>query len=137
MRSGRKVVVLFLGVLFGVTGCGVAYESNSAKLMKTTSAEAWGSPPPSGHNQAEENFIKARLRDPQSAIFRFKEPYRGTIPASQASPSAVPVWIVEVSVNAKNAYGGYTGEKLYQFSYSKERLIAVFGPDLWLYLPKQ
>ena len=136
MRNWVKVAVFLMGSSIGLSGCGVAYNSNSAKLMKTTPAEAWGAPPPAGHASAEENFIKARLKDPESARFQRKEPHRGTIPASQASARAVPVWIVEVNVNAKNSYGGYTGYQLYQFSYSNGKLVAVFGPDLWSYLGK-
>lgn len=37
----------------------------------------------------------------------------------------VPVWVSEVSVNAKNGFGGYTGFKLWSFLYRNGKLVST------------
>lgn len=64
--------------------------------------------------------IRRSLKDPDSA--RFTEPVAGTILAKDGSASL----LVCGFVNAKNSYGGYTGNKAYQGVIMKGEFV-LFG----------
>ncbi len=71
-------------------------------------------------------FLSNVLKDPDSAKYDIKEPCKGYY----TDPPAVALmgqkretkygWIVDVWVNAKNSYGGYTGYKKYSFLFRGE-----------------
>jgi len=63
--------------------------------------------------------LPGRLLDPMSAVFRFETPRKGM------SQDGIFVghkkhygWVIPVWINAKNAFGGYTGAQLYHVMYS-------------------
>ncbi len=110
-------------LVFLFTGCGIAYEVNREKLLKSASVSDWGAPPPSWHWEVEEKWILNTLKDPNSAIFR-----HGTVEKDAiigGGGSAQLAWVSSLYVNAKNSYGGYVGDTLYQFAWKNERLVAV------------
>jgi len=93
--------------------------------------EALAGPLPENWQQMVKDAITERLKDPDSAQFKFdKEPTLGTEASPQpADPMSaeckklnveIPArytfsynWKIEVKVNAKNSFGGYVGYKEY------------------------
>jgi hypothetical protein len=59
-------------------------------------------------------YMSQKLKDPYSAVYRFDTPYKamlkdGLLVGGQKHFG----WIVPTWVNAKNGFGGYSGEQLY------------------------
>lgn len=98
---------LFCTVLLSITlaGCGIKIRPDQETLDRADFG-----PYPAAYEQTITAFMQRRLRDPDSARYRFVgnprqyfygvggEPYYG--------------WRVCAWINAKNGYGGYTGEQL-------------------------
>ena len=57
--------------------------------------------------------IQAILKDPYSAKFEFGKPRRAYYRLKYLNEKAIPGWIIPCIVNAKNSFGGYTGEKFW------------------------
>lgn len=70
-------------------------------------------PYPFKYRTVLKSYISAQLVDPYSAVFRFPDkPYKGytrSAPIAGGKPNAYG-YIVKTCVNAKNRFGGYTGE---------------------------
>lgn len=89
----------------------------------------YGPPPPSTYQDDIKAGMSRVLRDPHSAMYRFEPPRKayaypnGTLSAPEFG------WIVLVLVNAKNGFGGYTGEQPHWFFFqgSKFRVFPYFG----------
>ena len=73
-------------------------------------------------NQIKSYFNRA-LKDPESARYGFSKVEKGHVigNAFQGSPLYVG-YVVYAKVNAKNSYGGYTGDKGYLFLFQNGRL---------------
>jgi hypothetical protein len=74
------------------------------------------------------NYFNANLKDPYSAHYTFYEPvetswYQGW------STHKFYGWKVMVDVNAKNSFGGYTGNQSYFFTFAGGVLYNVLTPD--------
>jgi hypothetical protein len=75
-------------------------------------------PPPSDIEQAVEAYFQRTLKDPESARYEYET---GLIKVSciqnifKASQKSAwdPYWAAVVRINARNSYGGYTGNKRY------------------------
>lgn len=69
------------------------------------------------------SYFNRSLKDPESARYGFSEVEKGHIigNAFQGSPLYVG-YTVYAKVNAKNSYGGYTGDKGYLFLFQNGRL---------------
>lgn len=68
--------------------------------------------------------VKRSLKDPDSAKMRMADmkPVRGAV---NANSQWVPGIDVGVLCNAKNSYGGYTGEHLFQVSFYRGKIVNV------------
>ena len=132
----RALSLLFVAV--GLCGCGVAYEQNRSEILRSTSTEAFGPPPPTNYRGDGEAFIKRRLKDPENARLEWVgEPRREAIQPVFASAHATPVWITNVRVKAKNEFGGFTGfESLFTLAWKNGKIVAytssTFG--IWTYV---
>lgn len=76
---------------------------------------------PSDYKEQIKNHFNKILKDPYSAQFTFEAPYKGLSQDGALSSTNGGVHyghIVPVQVNAKNSYGGYTGNQLYVFMFS-------------------
>ena len=116
-----------------VTGCGLAYQSNRTALLKSASLSDWGLEPPSDHWTVEEEFVRRRLKDPDSARFSHGSVTRDAIPAGDiisGETKAQLVWVSSLGVNAKNSYGGYVGERIYYFAWKDGKMIGVNEPEV-------
>lgn len=68
--------------------------------------------------------VRAELKDPDSAKFRGIKPLRDERPGAGGKVNGYCGW-----VNAKNSYGGYTGESYFIVSYPKRKVVIV-PPEL-------
>lgn len=67
---------------------------------------------PTDYQEQIKSTIELRLKDPDSAKYRFFTPKKSYTESSRHFAYTVPV-----GVNAKNSYGGYTGFQLYYYAY--------------------
>ncbi|MEB7926113.1 hypothetical protein NGJ69_20780 [Atlantibacter hermannii] len=100
----KKILAL---VLLGVslTGC-------VQPMTKSEVNAAVYEPLPSNYKEQIQMLMESRLKDPDTAKFKFFEPKKGYTESTRHFAYVVPV-----GINAKNSYGGYTGYKAYYFSY--------------------
>jgi len=132
-----KLCVLVLIGVFALSGCGVAYQQQRSEILRTASAEDFGPPPPEDYRARGEDFIRRRLKDPESARFEWVgEPRHEAIQPALASPHARPVWVTVVRVNAKNSFGGYTGASPFVLAWSHGRIVAYTSTETgyWEYV---
>jgi hypothetical protein len=89
-------------------------------------------PKPTNYEDRIKSLMGSVLKDPMSAVYDFKPTlrravYKGGIPDNFAKHYG---WVVEVSINAKNSFGGYTGAKAYYFMFTSEGLIVDISDRL-------
>ncbi len=73
-----------------------------------------------------QSYISERLKDPESARIRW-----GSIEQSwfrQMGGKTRFAWRLPASVNAKNSYGGYTGDKPWAFFFRGDQLVGIGEP---------
>ena len=116
-------------LVMAASGCGTAFRSSADEFQRTQPASAWGKAPPTNHRDAERQFVLRRLKDPESARFENGVVERWLSPVSQTDPQVVPTWRSVLMVNAKNAFGGYTGSQAWQFFYYDGELTHVSTPN--------
>lgn len=76
---------------------------------------------PNDYQQQIKNYMASALKDPESARYTFEPPFKAySQDGSMASTSGGVIYgyASGVQVNAKNSYGGYTGNQLYVFMFS-------------------
>lgn len=112
-----------------IQGCGTQFKNAAEEFVRTQPASAWGKQPPPGHRLVEQAYVKARLKDPESVRFQDLEMQRVVLSASMTDPTVVPVLASRFLVNAKNAMGGYTGFKEWNFYYRDGELFAIESPE--------
>lgn len=95
---------------------------NSPPDAQALGTADYGAKPDSTHQAQMESIMAPILKDPDSAKYWFAEPQTGWLPRyhfdtrDQGQPhlrGQVFGWIVNFTVNAKNSYGGYTGDEAY------------------------
>lgn len=107
------VVLMSLGCATGPTSQEIA------------SAE-YGAPPVDYKSQIKKYFNQ-RLKEPESVRYgQFTEPTKG-YSLDADSGEWVFGYHVLVFVNAKNSYGGYTGEQGYSFLFRDGKMVEVIG----------
>lgn len=73
---------------------------------------------------AVKGFFNVYLKDPESARYSFGTVYRGYMVGSVFEGRKVEGgFLLDVTVNAKNSYGGYVGAKPYKFLLRNDKLI--------------
>lgn len=87
--------------------------------------------PPSNYQEIIDEYLEGHLRDPYSAVKRVtRAPRFGTL--RKDAYTTWTGWAVCMSINAKNAYGGFTGSKPYVFVISADRVLGMLNdPDSW------
>lgn len=82
-------------------------------------------PRPIGHEHIVETWLADHLLDPYSVRdLTISEPRQGTVWTGLLNQGAVPAWYVCAGLNARNAYGGYTGRQIYVLFIRDGRVIA-------------
>lgn len=100
-------------------------------------AADYGAPPPAAHAAQIREALARTLLDPESARFTFYAPKRGwahqyVIDGPQADPYKAGHafgWIVSFNVNARNAFGGYTGAHRYDAFFQDGQIRAILRPS--------
>ncbi|MEW5666227.1 hypothetical protein AB1288_07815 [Pseudomonas putida] len=86
--------------------------------------------PPVDQEQAESKvkfYFEGVLKDPYSAQYQFGKAQKGYVVGSAFDGRQLYAgYTMDVRVNAKNSYGGYTGYKAYRFVFQSGALIKGF-----------
>jgi hypothetical protein len=106
-------LIIYIALCIAIGGCGLAYQQKRDELVRRSTVSDWGKLD-SNHQTKEKAVILRMLKDPDSARIRFTEPTRGT---DWINDEPVLAWFSHVFVNARNSFGGYTGEQSFAFSY--------------------
>lgn len=108
MKTSQKIFLFVLTIL--LASC------TSAPTREQIINADYG-PYPTNYEQRIKDYFSNILRDPYSAQYRFHKPFKGYTNKAPIQGGGVDKfgWIVRVWVNAKNAFGGYIGEKQYMF----------------------
>ena len=81
---------------------------------------------PTNYEYDIKNLMSRLLKDPASATYQFAEPRKGMTQDGWAVGGKKYFgYIVPVSINAKNSFGGYTGAKQYYFLFSEGKVMEV------------
>lgn len=115
MKKIIFLVALIMTSGFLTTGCAPKPPSQ----VEISSAN-YGSLP-EDYQQQIKNYMASALKDPESARYTFEPPFKAySQDGSMASTSGGVIYgyASGVQVNAKNSYGGYTGNQLYVFMFS-------------------
>lgn len=89
-------------------------------------------PYPDDYQETVKAYFQEHLKDPYTAQYRFKAPYKGYLrdaPVSGGKP-IVFGYVVECGVNGKNSYGAYIGEKVYTL-FLRNGVAAPITPNPW------
>lgn len=76
---------------------------------------------PNDYQQLIKNHMNSILKDPESARYTFEPPFKAYSQDGSLSSTNGGVmygYVAGVQVNAKNSYGGYTGNQLFVFMFS-------------------
>ena len=113
----RKVLLAALVVASSITMVGCAPKPPSQVAISSANYGTL----PNDYQQKIKNHMASILKDPESARYAFEPPFKGYSQDGSLAPTSGGVMygqIVGVQVNAKNSYGGYTGNQLYVFMFS-------------------
>lgn len=80
---------------------------------------------PANYQEQIKSYFGSVLKDPYTAHYAFDKPFKGYSQDGAWAPSGGKVffgWVAPVNVNARNSYGGYTGNKPYVFIFSEGQL---------------
>lgn len=98
----------------------------------------YGLPPSENYGEQVRAVMEKRLKDPESARYRFSSPDKEWIPRHHFDPDVKGQpsrhgqlfgWRVDFGVNAKNSYGGFTGEKSYMAFFEDGQIRGIFKPS--------
>lgn len=129
----KKVLLLTL-LLFFATGC-----TPQPPTPQQIEAADYGNN--MEQNQAEtliKKWMQFRLKDAASAQYNFAQLQKGYFQAGIARGGSVSYgYTIDVSINAKNSYGGYTGYQPYKFLLKNGEIISAvkMDPQYNVYLP--
>lgn len=122
-RSRCVSVLLAMSQAVLFVGC-----QGSPPTREELAAAEFG-PAPTNPAPAIRAHFDGVLKDPESGRYKLGQPqkgYFGKTLSNLAGPrNIVFAWLVPTLVNAKNSYGGYTGDHLYHCWFRGESLIAV------------
>lgn len=99
-----------------LSGCAKQLPPSQAQISAASYGEL-----PKDYQEQIKNHFNATLKDPYSAQYKFLPTFKGYSqdgPWSQSGGKVTFGWVSPVLVNAKNSYGGYTGDQKYVFIFS-------------------
>lgn len=121
-----RIIVLSCALL--LSGCAA-----TAITREEVQAMDFG-PYPDKYEEAVPALFSTMLKDPYSARYRYtKGPYKAYLreaPVAGGKP-VVFGYIVEVWVNAKNSFGGYTGDKFYRVFLRGNQATDIVYSNTW------
>lgn len=94
----------------------------------------YGTPTDSKSIEMIKTVFEGILKDPESARFTYLEPKKCWIEKKSlfGSKREFSGYIIEVWVNCKNSFGGYTGKELYQFLFKNGKIHVIYADDVGL-----
>ncbi|OHB56573.1 MAG: hypothetical protein A2Y12_04680 [Planctomycetes bacterium GWF2_42_9] len=114
--------VLLIACLLVLSGC--ASTPTQEEMLNADYGEC-----PQNYEQTIKNIMAMRLRDPDSAQYRFEQPFRGWADKGLINGGGKEFgWVVKVAVNGKNGYGGYTGFQPFAFLFRGENMVR----EIWV-----
>jgi hypothetical protein len=128
-----KTILLALVVTLGFLGGCATTATIDPVALETADYGSY----PSDYQEAVKAYFQKKLKDPHSAQYRFKEPYKAYIretPIQGGKPTTFG-YIVDVWVNAKNSFGGYTGENFHRVFIRNNVAIGTVSPNPWFSEP--
>ena len=116
-RLNEKIAVVgMILASLAISGCSSQQPSSQAQISSASFGEL-----PKDYQEQIKNHFNVTLKDPYSAQYKFMPTFKGYSQDGPWSPSGGAVffgWVSPVLVNAKNSYGGYTGDQKYVFLFS-------------------
>lgn len=103
----KLLCLISLSVLAGCVSNPTSMEINNGDYGAAPSKELY--------EAKIKSYQEQRLKDPDSAKYRFSEPHKGWC---KFDGKVNYGWIVDYTLNAKNSFGGYVGQKP-QFAFVK------------------
>jgi len=101
----------------------LTFLSGCATVSKQEAMTADFGPLPAGYQDEIKAFISPKLKDPYSAVYDFGIPRKGAARDGLIFGCGKHYgWIIPVGINAKNSFGGYTGEQQFIFMLSEGRV---------------
>lgn len=104
---------LFIFFVLGLIMNGCAETEKAVPTQKFSMADYGAKPSVQSYKAKIQAKIQAKLKDPYSAKFKFGNPRRAHYELKHLKGTFIPGWIIPCIVNAKNSYGGYTGQKFW------------------------
>lgn len=113
------LIVLLAGVLGTLSGCA------APPTQQEIASADYGVVISQADAEAKAKEVLARtLKDPYTAQLAFGSLYKGySLTAPLQGRKASYGYMLDVMVNAKNSYGGYTGAKPYRFMFRNGQLV--------------
>ena len=122
-EAGMKRLMMAFGLAALLAGCATPMPTQE----QITAADC--GPTPASAQDAIKHWFDTALKDSDSARLRFGEPKKGVVRDAPIEGGKLHWgWIVQVQVNAKNSYGGYTGFQDYSFFFRDGRMTGVKRP---------
>ena len=89
---------------------------------------------PDNYKEITQEYFRATLKDPYSAVYSWRtEPfkcYMRNAPVAGGRPKAFGYCGI-FTLNAKNSYGGYVGEKQHRLFFKDGYVVTEFSPNPW------
>ena len=93
-------------------------------------------PPPADPIEAAKLLMPEVLKDPASATYQFSNTFKGRCKRGRLGGAQWIGWAANVSINAKNSFGGYTGYQPYTILFSGGIAVrAIEGANFGAYGP--
>ena len=125
MKITNVPTSLFLSfVILFLSAC-----ASGPPTQKELAAADYGSPISQQDAEAQaKQFMSRYLKDPYSAQYEWSNVYQGWIRHAPVHGGGLVFgYILDVNVNAKNSFGGYTGLKPYRFVFKDRSIVTVYG----------
>ena len=111
MKSIKILILVFSTFLLGACASTNIYIPTSQDMEKADFGTF-----PENYQELVKNYMERRLKDPESVRYRFQDKPIKWYEISDTLATTVFNYQLVVFINAKNSYGGYTGENEYRFS---------------------
>lgn len=112
-----KKSYFFAGVFLTASLAGCVSAPDKSELAKANYGEL-----PENYQQQVKVTVGSRLKDPYSAVYDFKNPFKGWC---KSGFTTMYGWVIPFTLNAKNSYGAYAGASPKTFMFYKGNLVDV------------
>ncbi|WP_095833781.1 hypothetical protein [Brenneria goodwinii] len=113
----KKIAIIsILMASLALAGCATQQPPSPAQISSASYGEL-----PNNYQDLVKSHFAATLKDPYSAQYSFLPTFKGYAQDGPWAPSGGGVtygYVIPVLVNAKNSYGGYTGNQKHVFIFS-------------------